>query len=197
MTQKPKNPNEYCLTAFNSMKANLYRWGKPETDIRSLTRIFYVNVHDSGKDNIKLISETAMKYKLSGAKKTTTDDHYTRPQAQAYMIYDNPDKYLSSYDVFSNIFFNARKTIIVAKDENDLFSKDTINDGYNFSIGSRSDELYQKHGVMLFRYTGEGKWINRKFEEVSHDAMVFDDEALLNENRFIRETPPNILRFFN
>ena len=66
----------------------------PKLDIRSLTRIFYVNVHDSGKDNIKLISETAYNYKIKGAIQKTTDDHYTRPQAQAYMIYDYPDKYL-------------------------------------------------------------------------------------------------------
>ena len=185
MTRTPKDPNEYCLTAFDCMRASLYRWGLPKTDIRSLTRIFYVNVHDSGKDNIMLISEKAMKYKLSKSKKTTTDDHYTRPQAQAYMIYDNPDKYLSDYDVFKKIFFDARKTIIVAKTENDLFSEDTSNDGFNFSIGTRSDELYQKHGVMLFRYSGNVSWINRKFDPVSHDAMVFNDDALLNEERFI------------
>ena len=46
------NPEEYCLTAFNSMRANLYRWGNPETDVRSLTRIWYVNIHDSGYDRL-------------------------------------------------------------------------------------------------------------------------------------------------
>jgi len=185
MTRTPKDPEQYCITAFDCMKASLYRWGLPETDIRSLTRIFYVNVHDSGKDNIMLISEEAMKYKIKGIAKKTTDDHYTRPQAQAYMIYDNPDKYLSDYDVFKKIFFDARKTIIVAKSENDLFSEDTSNDGFNFRIGTKSDELYQKHGVMLFRYSGNGSWINRKFDLVSYDAMVFNDDALVNEERFI------------
>ena len=73
MTRAPKNPDEYCLTAFNSMKANFYRWEKPETCIRSMTRIFYVNVHDSGKDAIGLISEEAMKYKIESSKKKTTD----------------------------------------------------------------------------------------------------------------------------
>ena len=185
MTRKPKPPDEYCVTAFNSMRANLYRWGKPETDIRSMTRQYYVNIHDSGKDNIMLIIEKAMKYKLSSSKKTTTDDHYTRPQAQAYMIYDNPDKYLSSYDVFKKIFFDARKTIVVAKEENDLFRNDTTNDGYNFNIKTRSDKLYQKHGVKLYRYSGSGKWTNRTFTPVSYDDMIFNDEALLNEERFI------------
>lgn len=185
MTREPKNPDEYCLTAFNGMKANFYRWGKPETSIRALTRIFYVNVHDSGKDNIGLISEVAMKYKVTGVAKKTSDDHYARPQAQAYMIYDNPDKYLSDYDVFREIFFDARRTIIVAKTENDLFSNDTSNDGTNFVIQTRSDKLYQKHGVKLFSFTDEGYWKNRTFTPASYDAMIFNNDALLNEERFI------------
>ena len=186
MSRAPKDPNEYCLTAFNSMQANLYRWGKPETSVRSLTRIFYVNVHDSGKDNTGLISEAAIQYKIKGIKKKTSDDHYGRPQAQAYMIYDNPDKYLSDYEVFREIFFDARRTITVAKSENDLFSNDTTSDdGTNFIITTRSDKLYQKHGVKLFRYSGNGAWKNRIFTPVSYDDMMFNADSLLNEERFI------------
>ena len=185
MTRAPKNPDEYCLTAFNSMKANFYRWEKPETCIRSMTRIFYVNVHDSGKDAIGLISEEAMKYKIESSKKKTTDDHYTRPQAQAYMIYDQPDKYLSDYDKFRKIFFDARKTITLTKEQNDICSEDTSNDGINFVIQTRSDKLYQKHGIKLFSYTSERSWKNRTFTQVSHDAIIFNNDALLNEERFI------------
>ena len=185
MTRAPKNPDEYCLTAFNSMKANFYRWEKPETCIRSMTRIFYVNVHDSGKDAIGLISKEAMKYKIESSKKKTTDDHYTRPQAQAYMIYDQPDKYLSDYDEFRKIFFDARKTITLTKEQNDICSEDTSNDGTNFVIQTRSDKLYQKHGIKLFSYIGEGYWKNRIFAPASYDAMIFNNDALLNEERFI------------
>ena len=101
------------------------------------------------------------------------------------MIYDNPDKYLSDYDVFREIFFDARRTIIVAKTENDLFSNDTSNDGTNFVIQTRSDKLYQKHGVKLFSFTDEGYWKNRTFTPASYDAMIFNNDALLNEERFI------------
>tara|TARA_B100000214_G_C23806566_1_gene552945 strand:+ start:69 stop:629 length:561 start_codon:yes stop_codon:yes gene_type:complete len=185
MTKKPKNPLEYCLTAYNGMKSNLYRWGKPETDIRSMTRIFYVNVHDSGKDNIMLISKKAMEFKVKGIQRKTTDDHYTRPQAQAYMIYDYPEKYLSDFEVFKKIFFDARRTITVAKKENDLFRDDTSNDGYNFTIGNRSDKLYELHGIKLFSFSNENYWKDRTFTPVSNDAMIFNNEALLNEERFI------------
>ena len=93
MTKHIKNPEEYCLTAFNSMRANLYRWGKPETDVRSLTRIWYVNIHDSGYDRLNYISENAIPYRLNAQTTKITWDHYTRPQAQSFMIYNNPKKY--------------------------------------------------------------------------------------------------------
>ena len=60
MTKHIKNPEEYCLTAFDCMKASLYRWGKPETDIRSVNRIWYANVHDSGYYRLNYISEAAV-----------------------------------------------------------------------------------------------------------------------------------------
>ena len=123
MTKEIKNPEEYCRTAFNSMKANLYRWGKPETDLRSLTRIYYVNVHDSGYDPLNYISEEAIPYRLNLQTKKITSDHYTRPQMQSRLIYNNPDKYLSDYDIFKKLFFDARKTVIITKDENERASK--------------------------------------------------------------------------
>ena len=134
----PKNIEEYCLTAWNSMKANLYRWGNPETDIRSMTRIWYVNVHDSGRDKLNLISEAAIPYAKKSQTKKITWDHYTRPQAQSYMIYDNPEKYLFDFETFRKLFYDARKTVIVTCDENDRASKDSFNDGVNYTIKHKS-----------------------------------------------------------
>ena len=88
--------------------------------------------------------------------------------------------------VFREIFLDARRTITDAKSENDLFSNDTTSDdGTNFTIATRSDKLYQKHGVKLFRYSGNGAWKNRIFTPVSYDDMMFNADALLNEERFI------------
>ena len=92
---------------------------------------------------------------------------------------------MSDFEVFKKIFFDARRTITVAKKENDLFRDDTSNDGYNFTIGTRSDKLYELHGIKLFSFSSENYWKDRTFTPVSHDAMIFNNEALLNEERFI------------
>ena len=126
-----------------------------------------------------------MEFKVKGIQRKTTDDHYTRPQAQAYMIYDYPEKYLLDFEIFKKIFFDARRTITVAKKENSLFRDDTSNDGYDFTIGNRSDKLYELHGIKLFSFSNENYWKDRTFTPVSNDAMIFNNEALLNEERFI------------
>ena len=181
-----KNIEEYCLTAWNSMKANLYRWGKPETDIRSMTRIWYVNVHDSGKDKLNLISEAAIPYAKKSQTKKITWDHYTRPQAQSYMIYDNPEKYLFEYETFRKLFYDARKAVIVTCDENDRASKDSFNDGVNYTMKHKSNELYNSLGIKMYEFSDEYHWKNRSYTPVSLDKMIFNQDALLNEERFIK-----------
>ena len=182
----PKNIEEYCLTAWNSMKANLYRWGNPETDIRSMTRIWYVNVHDSGRDKLNLISEAAIPYAKKSQTKKITWDHYTRPQAQSYMIYDNPEKYLFDFETFRKLFYDARKTVIVTCDENDRASKDSFNDGVNYTIKHKSNELYNSLGIKMYEFSNERYWKNKSYTPVSFDKMIFNQDALLNEERFIK-----------
>ena len=182
-----KNPEEYCLTAFNSMKANLYRWNNPETDIRSLTRIYYVNVHDSGYDRLNYISEEAIPYRLNSQTKKITWDHYTRPQAQSYMIYNNPDKYLSDYDTFKKLFFDARKTVIITCDENDRASKDTNNDGILYTIKHLSNEVYDSLGIKMYEFSNHHYWKDKEFKLVSNDILHYNSEVLEGENKFLVE----------
>ena len=185
MTKEIKNPEEYCLTAFNSMKANLYRWGKPETDLRSLTRIYYVNVHDSGYDPLNYISEEAIPYRLNLQTKKITSDHYTRPQMQSRLIYNNPDKYLSDYDIFKKLFFDARKTVIITKDENERASKDTNNNGILYSIKLLSNEVYDSLGIKMYEFSNHHYWKDKEFKLVSNDVLPFNAEVLESEKQFL------------
>ena len=185
MTKEIKNPEEYCRTAFNSMKANLYRWGKPETDLRSLTRIYYVNVHDSGYDPLNYISEEAIPYRLNLQTKKITSDHYTRPQMQSRLIYNNPDKYLSDYDIFKKLFFDARKTVITTKDENDRASKDTNNNGILYSIKHLSNEVYDSLGIKMYEFSDHHYWKDKEFKLVSNDVLPFNAEVLESEKQFL------------
>lgn len=150
MTMKhKKNWESYCETAFNSMKANIHNWGKPDFE-RSLTRIFYINVFDSGFFNCtKIISENALHNKLSGKK--TVHDHYHSPQFVGRMIYDNPDKYLEDFEVFRNIFFECTKTIVVTSEENFKLSALTSNDGKNYAVKVPTHLKYDHLDIKLFK----------------------------------------------
>ena len=185
MTKHTKDPEEYCLTAFDCMKASLYRWGKPETDVRSLTRIWYTNVHDSGSDHLNYISEKAIPFRLKSQTTKITWDHYTRPQAQSFMIYNNPKKYLEDYDTFKKLFFDARKTVMVTCKENDRASKDTINDGSEYKIKHLSNKVYESLGIKMYEFSNERYWKDRQFKLVPNDAMPFNTEALIGEKKFL------------
>ena len=41
---------EYCETTYNSLKANVHNWGRPEF-FRPLTRTYYMGVFDCGNPN--------------------------------------------------------------------------------------------------------------------------------------------------
>tara|TARA_B100000902_G_C26836242_1_gene681152 strand:- start:47 stop:607 length:561 start_codon:yes stop_codon:yes gene_type:complete len=185
MTKHIKNPKEYCLTAFNGMRANLYRWGKPETDIRSVNRIWYANVHDSGYYRLNYISEAAIPYRLNGQTTKITWDHYTRPQAQAFLIYNNPDIYLEDYNIFEKLFFDARKTVMVTCDENDRASKDTINDRIEYKIKHLSNEVYDSLGIKMYEFSNERYWKDRQFKLVSNNVLPYNVDALEGEKRFL------------
>ncbi len=60
---------------------------------------------------LNLISEAAIPYRKKSQTTKITWDHYTRPQAQSYMIYDNPEKYLFDYETFRKLFYDARKAV--------------------------------------------------------------------------------------
>ena len=88
-----KDWKAYCESSFNSLKANLHNWGKPEF-YRPITRIYYINVFDSGLCNFTgLISENALQNKLNRIK--VVHDHCLSPQFIGRMILDNSDVYLT------------------------------------------------------------------------------------------------------
>ena len=106
---------EYCLTAWNNLKANAYRW-HPELNTnaeRTISRMFYQTVFDSNPDKTGLSSTPGAKHTDEGM----TNDHYMAPQTVAKFVMENPEL-LNSYDKFQKIFLFCRKTIVVTKEEN-------------------------------------------------------------------------------
>jgi hypothetical protein len=122
----------YCETTYNSLRANIHNWGKPEF-ARPITRIYYIGVFDCGVPNpTGLISENALKNK--NIKQKVVHDHYLSPQFIGRMILDNPEVYLTDFDKFKSIFWQSCQTIVVTQQENDALAALTSNDGNIYKV---------------------------------------------------------------
>jgi hypothetical protein len=154
-----KDWKAYCESSFNSLKANLHNWGKPEF-YRPITRIYYINVFDSGLCNFTgLISENALQNKLNRIK--VVHDHCLSPQFIGRMILDNSDVYLTDYKKFEELFWTSCSTVLVTAEENIALSDLTINDGYTYKVKVPTHLKYNHLGIKLFfRPTKKGKWKN-------------------------------------
>ena len=112
-----KDPIEYALTAFNSLKANKYRWNNmliSDTE-RSISRIFYDQVFSTGPD--KSGFSTVLKGEWGLQK--MCDDHYMAPQSVTKFIMDQAGILLEDYEYFLDCFKMCRKTHYVKKSQND------------------------------------------------------------------------------
>ena len=120
MSRKRRNATEYALTAFNSLKANKYRWNTmliSDTE-RSISRVFYDQVFSTGPD--KSGFSTVLKGEWGLQK--MCDDHYMAPQSVTKFIMDQADILLEDYEYFLDCFKMCRKTHYVKKSQNDKLS---------------------------------------------------------------------------
>jgi hypothetical protein len=158
-----KNWKAYCQAVFNSLQANVDNWKDPEF-FRPITRIYYIGVFDCGQVNhLGLISSTAKDNPTE-----RTHDHCLSPQFIGRMIMDNPDKYLSDYDVFENLFWLSCSTITVTKEENKRLSMLTENDGIDYKVNVPTNLKYKHLGIKLYQKTG-AMWKN---------AVEYDDNII-------------------
>tara|TARA_B100000282_G_scaffold78427_1_gene54344 strand:+ start:297 stop:830 length:534 start_codon:yes stop_codon:yes gene_type:complete len=142
----------FSETAFVAMQAQIERdmWSNaaPQKKI-SQTRIFYDQIHSCGYPNqTDYISMEALK--LLSKKKRPTKDHILAPQFVARMVYDNPDKWLTDYAVFKDLFFKCCQTIQVTREENDILKTFTSNHNNQFSLYCNTVDRYENAGIALF-----------------------------------------------
>ena len=184
MKRRTNRWEEYCETTYNSLKANVHNWGKPEF-FRPLTRIYYMGVFDCGNPNhTRLISETAFSNKQVGRK--TVHDHYLSPQFVGRMILDHPDQYLSDFGVFRDIFYKSCGTIIVTAEENIRLSHLTNNDGDDYKVYVPTDQKYQHLGInLLSRPTKVRSWRGVMLDKASEDDLHFPEHLIKYEKDYL------------
>lgn len=173
---------EYCETTFNSLRANVHNWGRPEFS-RPITRIYYIGVFDCGTPNhTGFISEAAYHNKLN--RKKTVHDHYLSPQFVGRMILDNPDIYLQDFEVFRDIFWKSCATVVVTAEENIQLSLLTTNDGNDYTVSVPTDQKYAHLGINLYRRPdNKHQWNNA--QPVSGNSLYFPEHLIEYEKEFL------------
>ena len=146
--KKVKNWKKYCKVAYNSLRANVELWGDPDY-FRPITRTFYESVFSSGYDHNGFISEDAL---INPEQRT--QDHCLSPQFIGRMIMDNAEIYLNDYTLFENLFWIARTTIVVTKEENKKLSMLTDNRGIDYKVYVPTDQKYKHLGIKLYQRKG-------------------------------------------
>ena len=146
--KKVKNWKKYCKVAYNSLRANVELWGDPDY-FRPITRTFYESVFSSGYDHNGFISEDAL---INPEQRT--QDHCLSPQFIGRMIMDNAEIYLNDYTLFENLFWIARTTIVVTKEENKKLSMLTDNRGIDYKVYVPTDQKYKHLGIKLYHRKG-------------------------------------------
>lgn len=172
----------YCETTFNSLKANLHNWGRPEF-ARPITRIYYIGVFDAGLPNpTGLISENALKNK--SVKQKVVHDHYLSPQFIGRMILDHPEVYLTDFDKFKSIFWQCCQTIVVTQQENDALAALTSNDGVNYQVKVPTHLKYSHLGIKLNkRPEGTMRWNQSK--PIDSNILDVPEELIEYEKEFL------------
>ena len=178
------NAYAYCELSYNSLKNHIHHWGDPDWT-RPLTRVFYAWCFDAGKISTGLISEKALQNKLN--KKKTTHDHYLSPQFIGRMILDNPEKYLSDYETYKEIFELACSTVEVTVEENSILRQYTSNTDNNYKVYVPTDEKYERAGIKLCkRPEGKTYW---KYAQPTQEKLEFPADLIVYEKQYLAPMP--------
>ena len=98
------------------------------------------------------------------------------------MIMDNPERYLSDYDVFENLFWLSCSTITVTKSENKQLSLLTENNGIDYKVFIPTNLKYQHLGIKLYRKSGVS-W--KTAVEYDDNIIPAPSDLLEYEKRFL------------
>ena len=144
-----------------------------------------MGVFDCGNPNhTGFISQTAYNNKLEGKK--TVYDHYLSPQFIGRMILDNPDKYLSDFNVFRDLFWKSCGTVVVTAEENIKLSKLTENNDNYYKVFVPTDKKYEHVGIkLLSRPDKKQKWKGVDVIESSTTDLYFPDDLIDYEKVYL------------
>ncbi len=152
---------EYAEVVYTDLRAQRENWNKKRNSrhtVRAITHGNYDRIHTMSTPS-GLVSKSAIEEKLKNPEFVFTKDHAYRPQFIMQMFMDNPEVFLTDFNIFLEYIILASTTILITSKENDKLKSFTKNKNGEILIKVPTDKIYQEAGIELFETkTGRGWW---------------------------------------
>lgn len=152
---------DYAEIVYTDLRAQGENWNKKRNNrntVRGITHGNYDRIHTLSTPS-GLVSKSAIEQKLKDSKFVFTKDHAYRPQFIMQMFMDNPEVFLTDFNVFLEYIILASTTILITSKENDKLKSFTKNKNGEILIKVPTDKIYQEAGIELLEtQSGRGWW---------------------------------------
>lgn len=152
---------DYAEIIYTDLRAQGENWNKKRNNrntVRGITHGNYDRIHTLSTPS-GLVSKSAIEQKLKDSKFVFTKDHAYRPQFIMQMFMDNPEVFLTDFNVFLEYIILASTTILITSKENDKLKNFTKNKNGEILIKVPTDKIYQEAGIELLEtQSGRGWW---------------------------------------
>ena len=152
---------DYAEIVYTDLRAQGENWNKKRNNrntVRGITHGNYDRIHTLSTPS-GLVSKSAIEQKLKDSKFVFTKDHAYRPQFIMQMFMDNPEVFLTDFNVFLEYIILASTTILITSKENDKLKNFTKNKNGEILIKVPTDKIYQEAGIELLEtQSGRGWW---------------------------------------
>jgi hypothetical protein len=177
---------DYAEVIFTDLRAQIELWNKKRNNrhiCRGITHGNYDRIHTLSTPS-GLVSKLAIEEKRKNSKFIFTKDHAYRPQFMMQMFMDNPEVFLTDFNIFLEYIVLASTTILITPEENNKLKNFTKNKNGKILIKVPTDKIYQEAGIELFETQSGRGWYNRDLKPADN-YLPTPDVYLEYEKKFL------------
>jgi len=177
---------DYAEVIFTDLRAQKDNWNRKRNNkhtCRAVTHRNYDGIHTLSTPS-GLVSKEAVEKKRKDSKFVFTKDHAYRPQFMMQMFMDNPEVFLTDFDVFLEYIILASTTILITPEENNKLKSFTKNKNGEILIKVPTDKIYQEAGIELFETQSGRGWYKRDLKSADN-YLPTPDVYLEYEKKFL------------
>ena len=167
---------DYAEVVYTDLRSQIELWNRKRNNkhiVRGITHGNYDRIHTLSTPS-GLVSKSAIEEKLKNPKFVFTKDHAYRPQFIMQMFMDNPDVFLTDFNIFLEYVILASTTILITSKENDKLKGFTKNKNGEILIKVPTDKIYKESGIELLEVQRGIGWHKRNLKPADNYLLTPD-----------------------